>query len=228
MEALDWNALETSIAPNATLYTLAMQAQGPNHLSHAQLLEQENASPVCHEYIGGRLFVMAGGTPRHAHIIANVTTAIHGRLRGKPCRGASGDQRVRTSETASNWVYPDFLIVCPPERYGTRDKNALLNPSAIFEVLSPETERFDRTAKFDEYALIPELTDYVLISLDIARVEHFRRLENGAWEARFVHDLSGELRLDNFEIIVPLAEIYEDIPVETQGVLSLFGESQEN
>ncbi len=205
-----------------------MQAHAPERLNYEQLLEQENSSPVRHEYIGGRLFTMAGGTPRHAHVIANVTTAIHGRLRGKPCRGASGDQRVRTSETASNWVYPDFLIVCPPQRYGTRDKNALLNPSAVFEVLSPETERFDRTAKFDEYALIPELTDYVLISLDFVRVEHFRRLDNGGWEARFAHDLSGELRLDNFEISVPLAEIYEDIAVETQGVLSLFRETLES
>lgn len=202
------------IAFNVTFYTLPMQSQALENLSHAQLLEQENASSVRHEYIGGRLFAMAGNTPRQAHIIANVTTAIHGRLRGKPCRGASGDQRVRTSETANNWYYPDFLIVCPPERYGTRDKNALLNPRAIFEVLSPETERFDRTAKFDEYALIPELTDYVLISLDIARIEHFRRLDNGAWEARFIHDLSGELRLDNFEMSVPLSEIYEDIAAE--------------
>lgn len=205
-----------------------MQAQAPEHLSYEQLLDQEKASPVRHEYIGGRLFIMAGGTPRHAHVIANVTTAIHGRLRGELCRGASGDQRVRTSETASNWYYPDFLIVRPPERYDTRDKNALLNPSAIFEVLSPETERFDRTAKFDECALIPELTDYVLISLDFVRVEHFRRLDNGGWEARFAHDLSGELRLDNFAISVPLAEIYEDIAMESQGVLSLFGEILEN
>ena len=194
-----------------------MQAHAPQRLSYEQLLERELNAPVRHESIGGQLYAMAGGTPAHA--IMNVSAAIHTRLRGTPCRGASGDQRVRTSETATNWYYPDFLIVCPPAKFGTRDKNALLNPRAIFEVLSPETERFDRTAKFDEYALIPELTDYVLISLSIARVEHFRRLESGSWEARFYTELNQILRLDNFGINVPLAEIYEDIAIETQDVL---------
>ena len=196
-----------------------MQAHAPQPLGYEQLLERELNSPVRHEYIGGQLYAMAGGTPAHAHCITNVTTAIHGRLRGKPCRGASGDQRVRTNENAANWYYPDFLIVCPPAKFGMRDKNALLNPRAIFEVLSPETERFDRTAKFDEYALIDELTDYVLISLSIARVEHFRRLEGGGWEVRFYTELNQILRLDNFDIQVPLSEIYEDIAIETQGVL---------
>lgn len=64
-------------------------------------------------------------------------------------------------------------------------------------------------------ALITELTNYVLISLDIARVEHFRLLDNGGWEARFIHDLSGALHLDNFEISVPITEIYEDIAIES-------------
>ena len=198
-----------------------MQTQ-PQRLSFDELIEWETASPVRHEYIGGKLYAMAGGTPRHAHAIANVSAAVHTRLRGQPCRGASGDQRVRISETATNWYYPDFLIVCPPARFHPRDANALLNPRAIFEVLSPETERFDRTAKFDDYARIAELSDYVLVSLDYVRVEHFRRLENGGWEARFYHDLSDQLRLDNFGIAVPLAEIYEDIPVETQGALPGF------
>ena len=196
-----------------------MQAHAPEPLDYDQLLERELNSPVRHEFIGGQLFVMAGGTPDHAHCIANLTTAIHGRLRGQPCRGAGGDQRVRTSESATNWYYPDFLIVCPPAKFGARDKNALLNPRAIFEVLSPETERFDRTAKFDEYALIDELTDYVLVSLSIVRVEHFRRLESGGWEVRFYTELNQNLRLDNFGINVPLAEIYENISIETQGVL---------
>ncbi len=186
------------------------------------LVAQENASPIRHEYIGGRLYAMAGGTVKHAHVITNLTVAVGSRLRGKRCRGASGDQRVRTSQTAKNWYYPDLSIMCPPHRFHPRDQTALLNPSAIFEVLSPETEKFDRTKKFDEYALIEELSDYVLISTEIARVEHFRRLQNGAWELRSYTRLDEELRLDNFEISVPLGEIYEDVEVAEQLVLPQF------
>ena len=159
-----------------------MTAQPQPILDFDALVAMENASPIRHEYISGRLYAMAGGTVKHAHIITNLTTAIHSRLRGKRCRGASGDQRVRTSATATNWYYPDLSIMCPPHRFHPKDQTALLNPSAIFEVLSPETEKFDRTTKFDEYALIESMTDYVLVSTEVARVEHYRRLENGNWE----------------------------------------------
>lgn len=189
------------------------------HLSFEELLENEENSPIRHEFIGGRLYSMAGGTPDHADLSVNLSTAVHSRLRGKPCRGASPDQRVRTSETATNWYYPDFLIKCPPYRFHPRDKNSLLNPHAIFEVSSPATKEFDRYAKFDEYKLIPEFCDYILVSPDQARIEHFRKTENGDWIYSVYNRLDQELKLENFEISVPLREIYEDIEVGIQGVL---------
>ncbi len=196
-----------------------MTAQPEHVLDFDELLAFEEASEVRHEHIGGKLYAMAGGTIVHAHIIANLTAAAHGRLRGKPCRGASGDQRVRTSETATNWYYPDFLIVCPPPRTHPRDKDALLNPRAVFEVLSPGTAEFDRTGKFDEYALIPELSDYILISSDKVRVEHYHRTGDQEWTRRVYRDLTLELRLESFDIRVPLGEIYEDIEIGEQSVL---------
>ncbi len=197
---------------------MSAQLQNPP-LSFEELLEMEDLSEVRHEYVGGRLYAMAGGTPAHADIGTNLATAIQSRLRGKTCRGTSNDQRVRTSQTATNWYYPDFLIKCPPYRFHPVDKNALLNPHAIFEVLSPATETFDRTAKFDEYKLIEELTDYVLIDTNRVRVEHFTLLESGDWALRVYNSLSHELRLDHFEISVPLSEIYEDVEFGEVGVL---------
>jgi Uma2 family endonuclease len=202
---------------------MSAQSQTPP-LSFEELLEQEERSPVRHEYIGGRLYAMAGGTPVHSHITINLSTAAHSRLRGKSCRGANGDQRVRTSDTATNWYYPDLLIMCPPYRFHPRDPNSLINPHAIFEVLSPGTELFDRTGKFDEYQLISELTDYVLVSTQLARVDHFQRLQNGQWALRSCTHLDQELVLENFEISVPLAEIYEDVVFEQQIVLQRFEE----
>jgi Uma2 family endonuclease len=188
-------------------------------MSFDALVEQEERSDVRHQFINGRLCAMSDLTPRHADIGTNLSAAIGLRLRGKACRGSSGEQRVRVSEDATNWFYPDFLIKCPPQRFHPRDKNALLNPSAIFEVLSPETEKFDRTGKFDEFKAIAELSDYVLIDTERARVEHFSRGEGDAWAQRVYTRLDQDLRLDNFSISVPLAEIYEDVPVGEQGTL---------
>ncbi|PQV64330.1 Endonuclease, Uma2 family (restriction endonuclease fold) [Abditibacterium utsteinense] len=200
-----------------------MSAQTQNApFSLEELLEMEEKSEVRHEYIGGTIYAMAGGTPAHADIGTNLSTAIHSRLRGKPCRGSSNDQRVRTSQSATNWYYPDFLIKCPPTRFHSADKNALLNPRAIFEVLSPATETFDRTAKFDEYKLIDDLKDYVLVDTSRARVEHFTLLESGDWALRVYNSLEQELRLEHFEIVVPLSEIYEDVEFEEQTALPQF------
>jgi Uma2 family endonuclease len=189
---------------------MSAQSQSPL-LSFEELLEQEEKSEIRHEYIDGRLYAMAGGTPDHADIGANIGAAVQSRLRGKPCRGSSNDQRVRTSASATNWYYPDYLIKCPPYHFHPRDTNSLINPHAIFEVLSPATEVFDRTAKFDEYQLISELTDYILVSADRVRVDHFRKGESGRWELQSYTQREQELQLDNFQISVPLAEIYEDV-----------------
>ncbi len=196
-----------------------MTAQPEHLLDFDELLAMEEASPVRHEYIGGRLYAMAGATPDHADLTTNINIAVGGRLRGKPCRGTSNDQRVGTSDKATNWYYPDFLIKCPPYRFHPRDKNALLNPRAVFEVLSPGTAEFDRTGKFDEYALIPELSDYILISSDKVRVEHYHRTGDQEWTRRVYRDLTLELRLESFDIRVPLGEIYEDIEIGEQSVL---------
>ncbi len=198
-----------------------MKARQERALNFDELVEQENRSEVRHEYIEGKLYAMAGSTPRHADVTANITAAVQTRLRGKSCRGTSSDQRVRVSERSANWYYPDFLIKCPPYRFHLHDKVALLNPHAIFEVLSPATEKFDRTGKFDEFKSILELSDYILIDTELARVEHFTRLESGQWGQSVYTRLEQELELSNFSIRVPLAEIYEDVEVGEQSVLPI-------
>lgn len=190
-----------------------MKAFQPEILDFEAMLEKENASVDRHEYFGGQLRRMEGSSLVHGAVNLNLAVAFHGRLRGTPFRGVGVNQRVRVGD---NWGYPDFLIKCPPHRFHPRDANSLLNPHAIFEVLSPATAEFDRTAKFDEYALIKELSDYVLVSANRMRVDHFRRLENGAWELHSATRAEEELRLENFGIRVPLAEIYEDIEWEEE------------
>lgn len=147
------------------------------------LLAFEETSPIRHECNNGRIYTREDSSMAHMDINMNLMTAVGERLRGKPCRVFGSQQRVRPSKT-ENWYYPDLSIVCPPVRTHPRDTNALLNPHAIFEVLSPATAEFDRTGKFDEYQLIPEFSDYILVSTDRVRVEHFRRMASGEWSHR--------------------------------------------
>lgn len=190
-----------------------MRAVAEHFITEAEYLEQEAASPFKHEYFNGRIYAMAGASPTHVLINSNVQGALFGRLRGRPCRSASSDQRVKVAATGL-LTYPDTLIVCPPERYDEDDPQSLLNPQVILEVLSPSTERHDRTDKFDQYKQIPTLTDYVLIAQDRVRVEHYQRSAADLWTVRSHNQLEHALALPELDLELPLAEIYDrlDLP----------------
>jgi Uma2 family endonuclease len=117
--------------------------------------------------------------------------------------------RVKVEATGLH-TYPDAVIFCPPSRFEGRVDNTLLTPKVIFEVLSPSTERYDRTGKFNSYAQIETFTDYVLIDAESVSVEHFRRVEDG-WLLRSYGRLHDVLVFPDLDITLPLAQIYEDL-----------------
>jgi hypothetical protein len=51
----------------------------------------------------------------------------------------------------------------------------LQSPLIVVEVLSPSTERYDRTEKFARYMLCPTLEVYILVSQDEQHIEVYRR-----------------------------------------------------
>ena len=182
-------------------------------ISLEEYLAFEENSEVKHEYWNGYVIECSGGTPRHADLIANVMISFGGKLRGKPCRGSSSEQRIRVEKNNVSF-YPDFVVKCPPEKYSDPDPNALTNPVLVVEVLSPTSEKKDRGAKFEQYALIPELRDYILVSQERILVEHFTRAEEDAWILRRYNVREAFLKFPHLEIEVPLDEIYEamDLP----------------
>lgn len=55
------------------------------------------------------------------------------------------------------------------------EKRSLLNPTVIFAILSPSTERYDRTTKLPIYLWVPSVVVVVLISQEARLVElHFK------------------------------------------------------
>lgn len=190
-----------------------MRAVAEHFITAEEYLEQEAKSTTKHEYFNGRIYAMAGATPRHVTINSNVLIATGRRLWERPCRSASSDQRVLVAATGLR-TYPDTIIVCPPEQYDEIDANSLLNPTVIFEVLSPSTARRDRSVKFDHYQQIPTLTDYILIAQDCVRVERYQRNEADEWLVRVYNQREDKLIFPALELELPLEEIYNrlDLP----------------
>lgn len=180
-------------------------------ISEDEYREGEELSPIKHEWFRGEVFAMAGGTFNHTRICGNIHTSAKAALRGRSCSAHNGEQRVKIEANGLH-TYPDSVIFCPPSRFEGRGDNTLLTPSVIFEVLSPSTESYDRGDKFQFYALIESLTDYVLIETERVAIEHFRRTPDG-WLLRTYGRRDEVLRLENVEIELPLREIYEDLDV---------------
>ena len=87
-------------------------AQPSHHrFGFAEFVELEEQSTVKHEYLGGHVYAMAGGTPEHAAITANVVRLLGNALRGKPCRVYSPDLRVRVKATGLG-SYADASVIC--------------------------------------------------------------------------------------------------------------------
>jgi len=182
------------------------------YISPEEYLRREDAAATKSEYVDGVIVAMSGATPEHAEITFNLATAIGPKLRDSRCRGFSADLRVRI-EAANRYYYPDLTVVCgEPEYESRRGFRHLLNPTAIFEVLSDSTERRDRGEKWEAYWEIESLTNYVLIHQDRPFIELFsRKSGDDEWLATRVEGLDAVLKLPGIDCMVPLSEIYENL-----------------
>jgi Uma2 family endonuclease len=180
-----------------------------HHYSYAEYLTYEQDSGMKHEYDGGEIIAMAGGTLRHNALAFRIAAALEN---GRPpgCVAFQSDQRVRILATGKA-TYPDASMVCGPIEGDPADPSGatITNPTLIVEVLSPATEQDDRGDKWEHYQRVPSLQEFVLVSQSHPRVEHYRRLTTGGWE---YHDATeGLLRLASGAVI-DLARLYAQLP----------------
>jgi Uma2 family endonuclease len=160
-----------------------------------EYLSLERFSEIRHEYLDGFVFAMAGESPNHSTICFNLAVVIGSQLKDSPCRGFSPNMKVCAGEKGL-YAYPDLAVVCGEPVFHDEHRDVLVNPTVIFEVLSPSTEAYDRGEKFLRYSTqIETLQDYVLVSQDRPRIEHFSCQPDGSWLRAEVGGADGVLSL---------------------------------
>jgi Uma2 family endonuclease len=163
------------------------------------------------EYYRGQIFAMAGGSLRHNAISVNLVISLGGRLRGSSCRPCNSDQRIRIPANGLA-TYPDVSVVCGEVQVDAEDRDAIINPRIIFEVLSKSTESYDRGKKFDLYRQLDSLHEYILVNQDEPQVERFVRQQDGSWVLNVFKGLPAMLELQSIAAgALPLSEIYENV-----------------
>ncbi len=180
-------------------------------LTEQEYLAIENAAAFKSEFFDGEMFAIAGALPAHNFIKDNVNYQIRKRIDGGPCLMASSDQRIKVGPTGL-YTYPDIIIVCGEPELAPNDRSTIVNPRVLIEVLSPSTEHYDRTIKFDHYRTIDSAREYILVSQDQPRVERFVRGDDGRWTHDAYTGLDATLSLESVPAKdIPLADIYRDI-----------------
>jgi Uma2 family endonuclease len=169
----------------------------------------EETSRAKHEFLNGHVWAMAGGTPEHGAVAANLIVLLGSQLRDRPCRVFTSDVRIRVKATGLG-TYPDVSVVCgqlqtdPDDRKG----NTVINPLVIVEVLSPSNEDYDRGEKLAHYKQIDSLREIVLVAHEEPRIEIWRR-EGERW---LLHVARGDdlPRLESLGCDLSLAEVYRN------------------
>jgi Uma2 family endonuclease len=188
----------------------SMSTAPKRKMTAREYLEIEERADTKSEFFNGEMFAMSGASIEHNRIKENLGIEIGARLKGGPCRTYSSDQRVLVEATGL-YTYPDIAILCGAGATDPANRNTLTNPTAIIEVLSPSSERYDRGAKFRNYQQIPSLTEYILVAQDEAVCERYVRQADGSWALISFVGLTPTMELTSVPVRIPLADVYAGV-----------------
>jgi Uma2 family endonuclease len=162
------------------------------------------------EYVAGMIYAMAGASPTHNLIVANVMGELRAGFKRTPCRVLASHMKTRTSDL-DLFSYPDVTVVWGEMRFHDVKQDVLLNPTVIVEVFSPSTMEFDLGWKREAYMALESVGDILLIVQDEPRVEHHSRERDGEWREERVKGLDGKVRLATYDVTLSVAEIYDKV-----------------
>lgn len=110
-------------------------------------------------------------------------------------------------------TYPDAMVICgQPQCQQDGAKDTVVNPTAVFEVLSPSTESFDRGEKLAAYRTIPSAKHVVLVSQDVRQAELHTRVGTDSWTSTVLRGGEAVLGLPALDISLALDELHQQLP----------------
>jgi len=184
-----------------------------NFVSQEDYLALERASDTKHEYYKGEVFAMSGASWEHNVIVKNINTLILPYLKGKPCDMFGSDLRIHVPENTL-YTYPDFSIICGKPETNDEEKDTIIKPSAIIEVLSKSTKDYDRGSKFMLYRSINTLNEYITIDSLSISIEIYTRNSDNTWILSEFKQLHDSFVLSTIGLTLLLKDVYEDVKIE--------------
>lgn len=168
------------------------------------------------EVLDGVIISMApSASPKHQEISMQLSIEFGSYLRGKRCKVFAGDIDVYLfedtkgwhSEKVKNWVIPDMVIVCDPDKI---KKHGIVGaPDFALEILSPSSAKIDRMDKRWAYSKAG-VKEYWIVDPANQLVEVYL-LKEGVLELENVYTKEDSVHVHVLEnLYIDLANIFRE------------------
>ena len=177
-----------------------------------EYLAMEEAAVEKHEFYNGKIIKMAGAKPNHNLIAGNIITALNNalELKQKEYFVLTNDSQIYVPKL-NHFLYPDAIVICEEIELYPGSSTVITNPLLIVEVLSPSTEKQDRTSKFYDYKKIPTFKEYFLVFQSIPSVTSFLKVGERTWQDTDADGVESTIYLQSIDCTIELKKIYRGI-----------------
>jgi len=176
-------------------------------LTKSEFLRWAETQEFKHEYVGGRIVMMAQVSRNHGMITANLLVLLRGAL---PAERWNVFADALAVEIGDSIRCPDVLVEPAGGDGSSRFSDA---PVFLAEVLSPSSLETDLREKVDEYTALPSLQAYAVLAQDEPRLWLWQRGEDGAFPhaGEMIEGADALLRLPALGVELSLADIYRGV-----------------
>jgi len=164
-----------------------------------------------HEYVDGVVYEMPSVNVNHVLTVGGLATEIHRQLKERRYSVLLSQMKVRIKDS-QKFLYPDMLVMDDDEvQFHDGQKDCILNPIIVIEVMSESSEAYDRGKKFHAYQELESLNEYLLVSQDEPLVEHYVRTGTRTWIYTPTSGLENSLTLPSIGRTLNLSAVYDKV-----------------
>ncbi|HEY4042267.1 MAG TPA: Uma2 family endonuclease [Rhodopila sp.] len=167
-------------------------------LTLEEFLAWERGQEPRYEFDGIQPVGMTGGGRSHSRTQTRLVVALGTRV-AAPCEVHGSELKVVTQTRVR---YPDASVVGSDQEA----EPDVIEPTAVFEVMSPSSSLTDRRVKPIDYASVPSIMVYGILDAERPEVTIMRRA--AGWEPETFVIPDAMMPLPEIGIDLPLASIY--------------------
>jgi len=179
-------------------------------MSPSEFIAWERNEEEKHEYLQGEILGMSGASLNHNKIHTNLIGELYIKLKGKACSVYPAELRLYVKAKES-YFYPDATIICGEPEMADDQFDMIVNPSVIFEILSPSTSDYDMGRKFFFYMQIASLKEYIMVDSQKTSIRVWRKSTDQNWNFHELNEASDLLSIETIRESLKVSDLYNDV-----------------